>query len=227
MGSVAIEIAYVQSGSKAHRRRNHSPQPEQCQLGRRTPARTLVTERHDSALPREGWDVSLAEGHQFHLQLSRLGVDVQTRGCRVIRHRCTAGSSAGVALHTPESRPAGPDCDRGGQPREEEADGTRRRESPRERRPVCDVRDRDGDGNTAEARRRSTVAINPPTAGNANPSSKPVSVSGAPKLREPASTRRDGTQRRTSAKRRAISDRMRELWATRRGREKNQKASGS
>jgi uncharacterized Zn finger protein len=67
----------------------------------------------------------------------------------------------------------------------------------------------------------STVAAKPATAGNANVSSKPMSVSGAQKLREPASKRRGGTQRLTPAKRRAISERMRELWATRRAREEN------
>ena len=73
----------------------------------------------------------------------------------------------------------------------------------------------------------STVATKPATDGNANASSKPMSASGAPKLRASAPKRRDVTQRLTPTKQRAISERMRELWATRRAREKNQKASGS
>jgi uncharacterized Zn finger protein len=73
----------------------------------------------------------------------------------------------------------------------------------------------------------STVAVKLATAGNANASSTPISVSGAPKRRTPVSRRHDGTQRLTPAKRRAISERMREFWAARRAREKDQKASGS
>jgi len=73
----------------------------------------------------------------------------------------------------------------------------------------------------------STVAAKLASGGNATALSKPTKVNGAPKLREPSSKRRDGTTRLTPAKRRAISERMRELWATRRARQKNQKASGS
>jgi uncharacterized Zn finger protein len=72
-----------------------------------------------------------------------------------------------------------------------------------------------------------TRVTKPATAGNPQTLSKTKGVSGAPKLRAPASKRRDGSQRLTPAKRRAISERMRELWATRRARPKDQKASGS
>ena len=73
----------------------------------------------------------------------------------------------------------------------------------------------------------STVAATAATAGNANAPAKAMSVSGAPKLREPASKRRDGTRRLTPAKRRAISERMRKYWATRKDLVKKQKASRS
>jgi len=73
----------------------------------------------------------------------------------------------------------------------------------------------------------STVATKPPTAASSSASSRQTKVSRAAKLREPASKRRDGKQRLTPAKRRAISERMRRYWAARRNLVKKQKASQS
>ena len=121
-------------------------------LARRAPAGTLLEGRDDASLRGEDGAVPVTEGHPLHVQLSGLGVDVQARGGGAVRHRRATGSSAGVALHAPQGRSAGLDCE--GRLRSlEEAQGTSRREGARERRSLGDVRHRDGAGGTAEARR--------------------------------------------------------------------------
>jgi uncharacterized Zn finger protein len=58
-------------------------------------------------------------------------------------------------------------------------------------------------------------------------SSRQGGIARPAKLKEPALDRREGTQRLTPAKRRAISERMRKYWAARRDMVKKQKASTS
>ena len=94
--------------------------------------------------------VSVAEGDSLHVQLPGLGVDVQARGGGAVRHRRATGSSAGAALHAPQGRSAGLDCD-GGIRSLDEGQATSRREGARERRSVGDVRHRDGAGDVGEA----------------------------------------------------------------------------
>jgi hypothetical protein len=73
----------------------------------------------------------------------------------------------------------------------------------------------------------STVATKPSTAPSSKASSRQTKVSRPAKLSEPTPKRRDGKQRLTQAKRRAISERMRTYWAARRGLAKKQMASKS
>ena len=73
----------------------------------------------------------------------------------------------------------------------------------------------------------STVATKPSTAAGSKASSRQTKVSRPAKLREPTPKRRDGKQRLTPAKRRAISERMRKYWAARRDPVKKPKASQS
>ncbi len=73
----------------------------------------------------------------------------------------------------------------------------------------------------------STEATKPSTAASSKASSRQTKVSRPPKLREPTPKRRDGKQRLTPAKRRAISERMRKYWAARRNLVKKQKAAQS
>ena len=73
----------------------------------------------------------------------------------------------------------------------------------------------------------STVATKPSTAASSKASSGETKVSRPAKLREPTPKRRDGKQRLTPAKRRAISERMRKYWAARRNLVKKQKAAQS
>ena len=80
-------------------------------LARRAPAGTLLEGRHDAPLRGEDGAVPVTEGHPLHLQLSGLGVDVQARGGGAVRHRRATGSSAGAALHAPQGRSAGFDCE--------------------------------------------------------------------------------------------------------------------
>ena len=73
----------------------------------------------------------------------------------------------------------------------------------------------------------STLATKPSPAAHFETSSKPTRVIRPAKPKEPALKRRKKTQRLTPAKRRAISERMRQSWAARRDRVKKQKASKS
>jgi uncharacterized Zn finger protein len=73
----------------------------------------------------------------------------------------------------------------------------------------------------------SGVSTKRSTSANSAPSSGPTRVGRPAKPEEPAPKRRDGTQRLTPAKRRAISERMRKYWAARRDLVKMQKASNS
>ena len=73
----------------------------------------------------------------------------------------------------------------------------------------------------------SCVATKRSTSANSEPLSRPTTVIRPAKPKEPAPKRRDGTQRLTPAKRRAISARMRKYWAARRNLVKKQKASKS
>jgi len=73
----------------------------------------------------------------------------------------------------------------------------------------------------------STVATKPSTAAGSKASSRQTKVSRPAKLREPTPKRRDGKQRLTPAKRRAISERMRKYWAARRDLVKKRKPSES
>ena len=72
-----------------------------------------------------------------------------------------------------------------------------------------------------------TVRAKSATAGNANASSNPMSVTGSPTLRAPASKLHDGTKRLTPAQRRTISEHMRQYWAARRDQLKTPKTSRS
>lgn len=72
-----------------------------------------------------------------------------------------------------------------------------------------------------------TVATKPSTAASSKASSRQTKVRRPAKLREPTPKRRDGKQRLTPAKRRAISERMRKYWAARRNLVKKQKAQWS
>jgi uncharacterized Zn finger protein len=72
-----------------------------------------------------------------------------------------------------------------------------------------------------------TLATKPSTAAHLETSSKSTRVIGPAKPKSPSPRRRDGTQRLTPAKRRAISDRMRKYWAARRALSKRRKASES
>ena len=71
------------------------------------------------------------------------------------------------------------------------------------------------------------VASKRSTPVNADGSSRPAGVTRPAKPKEPALKRRKKTQRLTPAKRRAISERMRQYWAARRDMVKKQKASQS
>jgi uncharacterized Zn finger protein len=73
----------------------------------------------------------------------------------------------------------------------------------------------------------STLATTPSTTAHSETSSRPTRVIRPAKPKEPAPKRRDGTQRLTPAKRRAISERMREYWAARRDLAKKGKPSES
>ena len=73
----------------------------------------------------------------------------------------------------------------------------------------------------------STVAKKPSTAVSSKASSRQTKASRPAKFREPTPKRRDGKQRLTPAKRRAISERMRQYWAARRNLVKQQKAAQS
>jgi uncharacterized Zn finger protein len=73
----------------------------------------------------------------------------------------------------------------------------------------------------------SGVATKRSTSANSEPWSGPTRIVRPAKPKEPAPKRRDGTQRLTPAKRRAISERMRKYWAERRDLVKKQKASKS
>ena len=73
----------------------------------------------------------------------------------------------------------------------------------------------------------SAVATKPSTAAHPDTSSKPTIVIQSAKPTEPAPKRRDGTQRLTPAKRRAMSERMRKYGAARKALSKKRKASQS
>ncbi len=73
----------------------------------------------------------------------------------------------------------------------------------------------------------SPPATKPSAATHFETSSRPTRVIRPAKPKAPAPKRRDGTQRLTPAKRRAISDRMRKYWAARRALSKTRKASES
>jgi uncharacterized Zn finger protein len=73
----------------------------------------------------------------------------------------------------------------------------------------------------------STVASKPSPPARSEASSRQTTLIRPAKPKEPAPKRRDGTQRLTPAKRRAISERMRKYWAARRDLLKKQKASKS
>lgn len=82
----------------------------------------------------------------------------------------------------------------------------------------------------ATARKRagvSTLATKPSPAAHFETSSEPTRVIRPEKPKEPAPKRRDGTQRLTPAKRRAMSERMRKYWAARKALSKKRKASES
>jgi uncharacterized Zn finger protein len=71
------------------------------------------------------------------------------------------------------------------------------------------------------------VATKRSRSGNADASSRAAGLIGPAKPKEPAPKRPEGTHRLTPVKRRAISERMRKYWATRRDLVKKQKASKS
>jgi non-specific serine/threonine protein kinase len=121
----------------------------------RTAAGTLLEGRDDAPLRGEDGVVPVTERHHLHVQLSGLGVDVQARGRRVVRHRRAARSSAGVALHAPQGRSPGVDYEGRGRS-VEAAQGACEIEGARERRPLGCVRHRDGAGHTAETEEAST-----------------------------------------------------------------------
>ncbi len=73
----------------------------------------------------------------------------------------------------------------------------------------------------------STVATKPPTPASSDASSKLTMLTRPAKAKKPAPKGRDGKQRLTPAKRRAISERMRTYWAARRDLVKKQNASKS
>ena len=73
----------------------------------------------------------------------------------------------------------------------------------------------------------SAIATKASTAARLEPSSKKTRASGPMNLEEPAPKHREAKQRLTPAKRRAISERMRQYWAARRDLLKKQKASRS
>ena len=70
----------------------------------------------------------------------------------------------------------------------------------------------------------STLAPTPSTTAHSETSSRPTRVFRPAKPKEPAPKRRDGTQRLTPAKRRAMSERMRKYWAARKALSKKRKA---
>jgi uncharacterized Zn finger protein len=72
-----------------------------------------------------------------------------------------------------------------------------------------------------------TIATTPPTPASSDASSRPTMLTRPAKAKQPARKRRDGKQRLTPAKRRAISERMRAYWAARRDPVKKQDASKS
>ena len=76
-------------------------------LARRTAAGALLAGCDDAHLSREDGPVSVAGGNQVHVQLSRLGVDVQTRGGRALRHRRPAGRKARSPVRAAQGRPSG------------------------------------------------------------------------------------------------------------------------
>jgi hypothetical protein len=71
------------------------------------------------------------------------------------------------------------------------------------------------------------VATKRTTSGKADASSRDADMARLAKPTEPAPKRREGIQRLTPAKRRAISERMRKYWAARRDVVKKRKASKS
>jgi uncharacterized Zn finger protein len=73
----------------------------------------------------------------------------------------------------------------------------------------------------------STLATKPSTTPHSDASSRQTKAIRPAKPKQPTPKRRDGTQRLTPAKRRAISERMRTYWAARRSLRKKQKASKS
>ena len=82
-------------------------------LARRAAAGTLLEGRHGAPLCAEDRPLSVAEGDSLRVQLPGLGVDVQARRGRAVRHRRAAGSTAGAALHAAQGRSTGLDCDGG------------------------------------------------------------------------------------------------------------------
>jgi hypothetical protein len=192
---------------------------------RRSLPGTLLIGRHDASLRGEDGAVPVTEGHPLHLQLSGLGVDVQTCGGGAVRHRRATGLSAGVALHAPQRRFAGLDREAGS-------------DLAKKHRPAGvkvlasdDLSEMFGiemaPAMPPKCAAVSTVATKPSTAASSKASSRQTKISRPAKLREPTPKRRDGKQRRIPARRRAISERMRKYWAARRGLAKKQMASKS
>jgi uncharacterized Zn finger protein len=80
---------------------------------------------------------------------------------------------------------------------------------------------------TPPRRAAASTLANPSTPAHPETSSRQTRVIGLAKPKEPAPKRRDGTQRLSPAKRRAISERMRKYWAERNALSKKRKASES